>query len=109
LQDVFNYLAGQILADTSAENQRILLQLSLLPRVTARLGEQVTGNAATPKLLEELYRRRLFTDRRRESEPVYQFHALFRTFLKHRAAELIPADEVHRITSAAAAQFEADG
>jgi ATP/maltotriose-dependent transcriptional regulator MalT len=42
-------------------------------------------SACAAPLLEDLHRRHLFIDRRNAQEPVYQFHALFRTFLQHRA------------------------
>ena len=45
-------------------------------------------------MLDYLYRRHLFTDRRRiGAEPVYQFHALFREFLLAEGRRRLPPEE----------------
>lgn len=94
LHDVFGYFAGQLFDRSDAENRRLLLQLSYLPSIPASMAEALTGSALAPRLLEQLYRRHLFTDRRGGAQPVYQFHALFRAFLRHRAhEELSPAQQ----------------
>ncbi len=47
-----------------------------------------------PRVLDYLYRQHLFTDRRRSgSEPVYQFHALFREFLLDEGRKRLTPDE----------------
>jgi LuxR family maltose regulon positive regulatory protein len=84
LQEVFGYFAGQLFDRADAETRRMLMQLSYPPNIPASMAEALTGNATAARLLEQLYRRHLFTDRRPGTEPVYQFHALFRAFLQHR-------------------------
>lgn len=79
---VFDYFTGEIFGRARPDNQRILLLTALLPSVSASDAEAVTGSAEAPLVLDYLYRRHLFTDRRRTGgDPVYQFHALFREFL----------------------------
>lgn len=84
-ESVFTYFANLIFDQTSAARRGILLSVAFLPRVTAQLATTLSGDPDAPALLEELYRRRLFTDRRPGSEPSYQFHALFLDFLRTRA------------------------
>jgi LuxR family maltose regulon positive regulatory protein len=75
LEDVFDYFAGQIHDRTSPETQRILLRLAFFPRLTPELAVAATGEERASQLLEHLYRRHLFVDRRStggqaEAEPV---------------------------------------
>jgi LuxR family transcriptional regulator, maltose regulon positive regulatory protein len=88
LQDVFGYFAGELFERASEADQRTLLQLSFLPRIPASAAELITGRAESVVLLENLYRAHLFVDHRGGVESVYQFHALLRAFLQHRATQL---------------------
>lgn len=109
LQDVFAYFAGQLFERSDAETQRMLLHLSYPPAVPASMAEALTGNASAPRLLDQLYRRHLFTDRRKAAEPVYQFHALFRAFLQHRATHELSLTQQHSIARQAAQLLEGAG
>jgi ATP/maltotriose-dependent transcriptional regulator MalT/DNA-binding SARP family transcriptional activator len=75
---LFDYFAGQIFATLPGESQRVLMLAALLPRASAAQAERLAGDAEAAKVLDALYRRRLFVDRRGE---MYQFHDLFRAFL----------------------------
>jgi ATP/maltotriose-dependent transcriptional regulator MalT len=61
---VFNYFAGVIFDRLPAETQQMCLTTALLPQVTARGAELVSGQPQAGQLLEHLYRGRMFTDRR---------------------------------------------
>ena len=75
---MFAYFAGQLFDQASAEDRTMLMRLSFLPSVSESHARELTGSEASARLLETLYRRHLFTDRRRGSQLVYAFHALFR-------------------------------
>ena len=51
------------------------------------IAEQISGCAEAGRLLNDLYRRQLFTDRRAGAQVTYQYHDLFREFLLARAEE----------------------
>src|SRR5262249_36060210 len=88
LQHVFGYFAQRVFDDAPPEHQRALMQLAVLPHASAAMAEQLTGLPDAGRLLEQHYKRHLFTDRRRlggDALPVFQFHALFRSFLLHQA------------------------
>lgn len=91
---VFAYFTGEILERARPNNRRTLVLLALLPSVTGSDAAAITGDADAPRVLDYLYRQHLFTDRRRAgSEPVYQFHALFREFLLEEGRQrLLPAE-----------------
>lgn len=84
LSDVFNYFAGQFFDEYALPHRRLLLRLGFLPVMTGGGARAMAGTEAID-LLEDLHRRRLFTERRTTPGVTYQFHALFRAFLQHRA------------------------
>lgn len=84
-QAVFDYFATQVFDVAPAALQQALVRLSYLPRMPAALAAELSGDAAVCELLDQLVRRHLFTERRFEPEPTYQFHALFRDFLQAQA------------------------
>ena len=91
---VFAYFTGEIFERARANNRRTLLLAALLPSVTGSDAAAITGDADAPRVLDYLYRQHLFTDRRRGgSEPVYQFHALFREFLLEEGRRRLTPDE----------------
>jgi LuxR family maltose regulon positive regulatory protein len=106
---VFDYFAGEIFSRASPENQRILMLTAVLPRMTPRVAEATSGNRGAGRLLDYLSRHHLFTDRRQGSEIVYQYHGLFRAFLRARAAATLTPEERTEAAGRAARVLEADG
>jgi LuxR family transcriptional regulator, maltose regulon positive regulatory protein len=70
---------------TLTPKQQLLMTLSYLPQMTLSMAVALTGTPSSSGLLEDMHRRHLFVDRRTGNELVYQFHALFRAFLRDRA------------------------
>jgi ATP/maltotriose-dependent transcriptional regulator MalT/DNA-binding SARP family transcriptional activator len=101
---VFDYLAEQAFYATSLAAREGLLLLSYLPRMSLDMAKAITGEASIGELLDDLARRHLFTERRFEPAPTYQFHALFRDFLEVQAARAFGASG-HRARSLAAARL----
>ncbi len=106
LQSVFDYFASQVYARASDQDQRTLLELCWLPRISSVTLEEMVPGANAARLLDGLYRNHLFTHRRSlhdELSPgfqeagrgyVYQFHALFQAFLRERARTTLPLKAV---------------
>jgi len=126
LQHVFGYFAQRVFDGAAPEHRRALMQLALLPLITVPLAEQLTGMPDVGRLLEHYYKRHLFTDRRRvaavaaaaatapqggspQATYVYQFHALFRTFLQHQARTGCSTDDYRDMTCRAGRLLEAAG
>jgi LuxR family maltose regulon positive regulatory protein len=126
-ESIFRYFADQLLGATSQADQEILLQSAFFPRITAELAERMAGNKEAGRLLDSLYRRRLFTDRRSQSrtrlhpqnsvasamgfetEHIYEFHALFRAFLLDAAAKRYSRDEYRALAFRAATLLKEHG
>ncbi|MEP7248035.1 MAG: hypothetical protein ABI885_30720, partial [Gammaproteobacteria bacterium] len=99
---VFDYFASEVLESTSAETRDVLLQTAFFPRVTAALAEAASGSGSAGRVLDQVYRRHLFTERRGGDEPYYQYHPLFQTFLRNEARKrLIPEAYAALITRTA--------
>lgn len=77
----FDYFAIQLFNKTDLRTQHFLLATSQLPAVTSSLAQELTGFDEAEQLLEHLVRQNYFTQKHVRTETVYQYHALFRTFL----------------------------
>ena len=119
---VFNYFAGVIFDRLPEETQHACLTTALLPQVTARGAELVSGQPQAARLLEQLYRGRLFTDRRmvvaagHGASPggdglvaTYQYHPLFRAFLLERGRQIWSPEVRQRWSLNAASLLEVSG
>ena len=104
-QEIFDYFATEIVDKTDREEQEFLLKTSLLPWVTVRIAERLTGNARSEEILTKLYRNHFFTERDTGADPVYRYHPLFREFLLLRARGTLTEEEILKIQRAAAALF----
>jgi LuxR family transcriptional regulator, maltose regulon positive regulatory protein len=109
LDTVFNYFADLIFDKASDETRDVLMKTGFLPRVSAALAEAVTGKKNAIEHIEDLYRRHLFTDRSVGGEKIYQYHALFRTFLKSKASIAYSLEECRLIAGLAAAELQIEG
>jgi LuxR family maltose regulon positive regulatory protein len=85
---LFAYFAGQILAALPEATQCQLMRIALLPRATAEQAAAIAGDPNAGHLLDSLYRKRLFVERRGDA---YQFHDLFRAFLVERLEATLDA------------------
>ncbi|MEO8627704.1 MAG: BTAD domain-containing putative transcriptional regulator [Betaproteobacteria bacterium] len=106
---VFDYFAGEFYECAPMKNRITLAATALLPHMTEEMAAAISGNADAGKLLDYLYRRHLFTDRRLGSQTIYQYHALFREFLLARAREMFGVDGVAELSAKAAGLLEAAG
>lgn len=109
LETIFEYFAGQVFEAAPRDTRDMLVRLAYLPRMTAATAEIVTGNPAVGTLLDTMARRNLFTDRRYGDEVSFQFHALFRAFLRERAREQLGVSEHQRLAHSVAALLQATG
>jgi LuxR family transcriptional regulator, maltose regulon positive regulatory protein len=106
---VFDYFAGEILSRAAPDDQRALMLTASLPRVTSALMEAMSGHSGASRLLADLYQRHLFIDRRPGAPPVYQYHGLFRAFLRARARERLATSELVESAERAALLLEIEG
>lgn len=108
-QVVFDYLAREVLQQLDADKRSFLLRTTFLPDMTAGMAARLTGESAAGDILDGLYRSRYFTERRAGDESVYQYHPLFKEFLRSHAKVTLAISEVHAIKQTAATILEEAG
>ena len=91
-EELFEFFAIQVFDSLPQELQRFLQVSALLPTMTAAMAQRLTGREDAEAVLEDLYRRGLFTDSRATEPPAYQYHDLFRAFLTRRHEIAVPPD-----------------
>jgi ATP/maltotriose-dependent transcriptional regulator MalT/DNA-binding SARP family transcriptional activator len=102
---LFNYFAGQIVAALPETEREQLMRIALLSRSTAAQAAAIGHHAGAGALLESLYRKRLFVEKRADA---FQFHDLFRAFLLSEFDRTHDAATAARLRSEAAALLAAD-
>lgn len=80
-----------------------------MPRFTGIEAVNLTGNESSVQMLDTLYRRRLFLDRREGADITYQFHSLLQAFLRHQATLSMSASVRAGVGRRAAQLLEASG
>jgi LuxR family maltose regulon positive regulatory protein len=108
-QVVFDYLAREVLQQLNTKKQRFLLRTAFLPDMTAGMAARLTGEPTAGDILDDLYRSRYFTERRAGDESIYQYHPLFKEFLRSHAKATLPISEVQAIKQTAASLLEEVG
>lgn len=108
-QVVFDYFATEILGGQDVATQEFLLQVSVLPRITPRMGYKLTRIQQSEKILERLYKNHYFIERYTYAETLYQFHPLFREFLLTRLRRTCSEAEHSRLQHRAARVVEDAG
>ena len=111
---VFAYFAQSVFDRMADEQRWALMRLAFLPSFTVVMAEKLTGMADVGRLLDRCYKGQLFVDRRRVGGParahfVFQFHTLFRSFLRHQAGLEWGADTTREIASHAGRLLDAGG
>jgi LuxR family maltose regulon positive regulatory protein len=102
LAEVFDYFAAEILAKTTPDVREFLLKTSLLPKMTAATAQRLTGRERSEQLLSHLVRNHYFTQRHVHSEPVFQYHPLFRDYLLAQLRSTYPEAELSGLLHMAA-------
>jgi len=98
---IFDYLAGEIFDRFEPKTQQFLLRIACLPRMTADVAQELTGEAKAARLLLNLALNHYFVDEIQSDEGrIFQLHPLLRDFLRGRAAQDLPealgADQLQR-------------
>ena len=108
-ETIFAYFAAQIFEHLPVATRHFLVATAVLPQVPVSLARELTGNPQSSEILEDLYKRHLFTHRRPGPEPIYWYHALFRSFLQGKAGSVLGSDARHEIERRAARLLDARG
>jgi LuxR family maltose regulon positive regulatory protein len=108
-EGVFDYFGSEIFDQTDPETQRFLVETALLPSMTARMAQNLTGLDHAGEILARLGDNHFFTTRDVQREPAFQYHPLFRDFLLARGRRRWTRPEAVRLLERAAAILEGQG
>lgn len=106
--NIFDYFVAEILEKSTDEIRQFLLQTAFLPHMTADMAGKLTGMSAQG-ILETLYRKNFFLEKRRLQVASYQYHPLFREFLLLQADRIFGLDALRSIRDRAAEILEKQG
>lgn len=106
---VFDYFASELFDRLDKQLQEFLLKTAFVPKITAKLAEDLTGNTAASRILSNLNQRNYFTEKRAQPEVIYQYHPLFREFLLTHAEGRFSSGELSGLRFDAAKLLEASG
>ncbi|HWQ38245.1 MAG TPA: BTAD domain-containing putative transcriptional regulator [Burkholderiales bacterium] len=108
-EGVFAFFASQIFDQMSRRAQLTMMRVAVLPFTTVPMAIALSGDPRAGALVEDLYRRHLFTDRRGRDDARYQFHSLFREFLLEKFRESHLEPQRRDLSRSAAALLEGAG
>jgi ATP/maltotriose-dependent transcriptional regulator MalT/DNA-binding SARP family transcriptional activator len=106
---IFQYFAGEIFNRAKPANQRALMLTAIPPSITQAEAIELTGTEDAPRVLDYLFRRHLFIERRRGAQTTYHYQALFREFLLEQGAMRLSGNERRTASARAAALLQARG
>jgi len=107
-KEILQYFTNEIFNRAEQELQDFLLKTHLLPQISAKMAETMTGNRRASRILSDLSERNFFIQRFESETTFYQYHPLFREFLRIKAYETFPGDLV-RLEKKAAMLLEENG
>jgi len=90
---LFDYFLQEILNQTDPALVDFLLRTSYLSRITAPIARSLTDNNQAEQVLQNLCRRNYFITRHAGKESTFQYHDLFREFLRDQAAKVFTDEE----------------
>ncbi len=84
---VFAYFAGEVFSRSAPETRELLMRAALFPFTTVAMAVEITANPDAGRILNALYEKQYFIDRKIKGELTYQFHDLFREFLLKKLSD----------------------
>lgn len=99
---VFDYFSRHVLAELDHRVKLILLKCSILPQIHPGMAAKLTNNPNAEQILAELAANNHFTIRRNGKGSVfYEFHPLFKEYLKDQAQSALTLDELQNMENQA--------
>lgn len=103
---VFDYFAAEFFNRLDERAKSLLLKTSVLNEFDAATAGRVSGIKEAAHMLAELHRGNCFTERRLLSRPVYQYHPLFKEFLREQLESSYGEEGLRRLRTRAASVLE---
>ncbi|MCX5844196.1 MAG: hypothetical protein NT022_10725, partial [Deltaproteobacteria bacterium] len=108
-EEVFTYFMCEIFAHLDQKTRHFFLTTAFLPKMTVNMAEELTGNSAAGDILRYMVHNNFFISRQFHTNPVYEYHPLYRTFLLSRGRETLTHETAAGIQRRAAEILEREG
>ncbi|MDW7773720.1 MAG: BTAD domain-containing putative transcriptional regulator [Desulfobulbaceae bacterium] len=106
-ETAFAYFATEVFDKLPETTRDFLLKTSASPYFTVEMAELLTSERRARRVLASLYRDHLFLEKRGTSG--YQYHALFRDYLRQQGETILPPEERRRLKITAAEHLVTQG
>lgn len=102
---LFDYFAGEVLDRAAPDQRTVLMRTALLPQIDEQIATRLSGVPRAAQVLRDLTQRQYFIERRggNGSPPRYQYHNLFRDFLRTRLEDTLSLVELNELRTKTAA------
>ena len=107
--EIFAYFAHEVFGHLDVTTQEFLLLTSFLPKMTVSMAEDLTGDGSAASILRSMNRNNHFVAAHFSPEPVYEYHPLYRDFLRHRADSVLHPETLRALRRRAAMLLEEAG
>ena len=102
----FTYFSSELFDRITPEERQILLSTALLPSITARIAEALSGTPNAWRVLNDLAGRQMFISRRAGASATCEHVPLFREFLLARLEDSLSPRELCALAGRASALLE---
>lgn len=107
--EIMAYFAQEIFSHLDPNLQDFFARTSFLPKMTARMATEITGEPSAADILRQINKQNYFISRHGYTDPLYEYHPLYRDFLQAQAKKLLSPDQFHELRIKAANLLEQNG
>lgn len=108
-EEIVDYFGSELFNKTKKELQIFLMKTAFLPSMTTKMAHALTGLPDSDSFLETLTKNNYFIVKHYHTEPVYQYHPLFKNFLTIRAKDSFSIEMLSDLYHRAAILLEESG
>ena len=107
--EIIDYFGNELFVKMDKRRKEFLLQTAFLPKISTKMAESLTHIPDAGNILATLCRNNYFTTKRSYSEPIYEYHPLFREYLLSRARATFSPTKISVLLKNAATLLENSG
>ena len=108
-EGIYEYFATEVLNQSEIQQQEFLLKSCFLAQMTPAMVNELTERADAKQIISYLYTHHYFLEKHSQKEGIYQYHPLFRDFLKNRANATFSITDLRHTKRRAAGIFLKEG
>lgn len=107
--EIIAYFGQEIFDNLDSKAQDFFLRTAFLPKMTAQMAVEITGELSANDILQTMNKKNYFISRHGHTEPLYEYHPLYRNFLLTQAGKCLSAEQLHDVQNKSALLLEQNG